>query len=381
MRKLVLFLTLALVFATGCKRTKALYEKGEYDRAVLNSVERLRSTPDNKKSRETLKLAYPALLDYHQTEIAQEKQSANPYRWERIAEHYELLNRVHDEILRAPAAKRVIPRPKDFTRQETEALRNAAEARYALGQDELEQAEYGDREAGKAAFLHFQRAEQLRPGYRDALAQATYARELATLYVEIEPIPIGQQALRLSNDFFQNQIFEFASQAYISDFVQMYAAGPVQPRHQPDHIIRMVFDEFIVGQTKLKETEASRSAEVVIGEVEVSEDSVREIYGMVSAKVNLFEKRIHSQGLLDLQIVDAYTGSVISQRKFPGTFAWVDRWGHIDGDRRAITEEDEEFLRKNRPSREPSPQALFVEFTRPIYGQVTDFLAGYYRGR
>jgi len=380
MRKLIPFLILVLLFASACKRTKALYEKGEYDRAVFNSIDRLRNSPDNKKSRETLKLAYPALVDYLRTEIAQEKQSANPYRWERIAQHYDLLNEVHDEILRSPAAKRVIPRPGDYTREETEALRNAAEARYALGQEELRRGEAGDREAAKEAYRHFRRADELRPGYRDALDQAAYARELATLYVEIEPIPMGQQSLRLSNDFFQNQIFEFASRAHLSDFVQVYPAGRVRANHQqPDHIIRMVFDEFVIGQSQLKETEASRSKEVVIEEIEVSEDSVRKVYGTVNAEVNLFEKRINSRGLLDLQIIDAHTGSVISQRKFPGSYTWVDRWGFVNGDRRAIDEEDEPYLRSKRPSREPSPQALFVEFTKPIYGQVTDFLAGYYR--
>jgi hypothetical protein len=380
MRQLVTFFFLVLLTATACKRTKALYEKGEYDRAVFNSVERLRNSHDNRKARETLKVAYPAMVDYLETEIAQEKQTAQPLRWERIVAHYAILNQAHDDILRAPAAKRIIPRPRDYTREQTEATRNAAEARYELGQVYLRQGEAGDRQAARIAYDHFVRAIELRPGYRDAEQQAERARVVATLYVEIEPIPMGQQSLRLSNAFFQNQIFEFASSSTLGRFVHLYPTGTLRVGdHQPDHIVRMSFDEFTVGQTQIKETEAERSAEVVVEEIQVTEDSVRKVYGTVKARVNLFEKKITSQGRLDVQVIDAYTGSIISQRKFPGTYVWVDRWGYLNGDKRALTQDDEAFMNKKQPSREPSNQYLFEQFTQPIRNQVVSYLSNYYR--
>lgn len=379
MKQLLPILLLIAVTMTACKATKRAYEQGDYERAVVNSVDRLRSSPDNRKARETLSLAYPALLDYYQQKIIQAKQSPNPLRWEQILGYYASLNRAHDEIMRSPAARRVIPSPQYFASEYQQARRNAAEAHYLLGEEQLSWAEEGDREAGKEAYDHFQRADELLPNYRDARAQAEYARSLATLMVAIEPIPIHAQALQISNEFFQNQIIEFASSANLGEFVYFYPASRREAR-QPDHIVRMSFDDFVVGQALIRETVRERSRDsVVLDEVQVGPDSVRNVYGTVKAEVHRFEKKITSTGILDMRIIDARTGRVVSQRKFPGTHNWVAHWGFFNGDQRALTEEDEEWVRSRREAPTPPPQQLFIEFTRPIYGQVTGFLRDFYR--
>ncbi len=379
MKQLLPFLLTLSVLAGACKATKKAYEQGDYERAVINSVDRLRSNPDHRKSQETLSLAYPAMLEYFQDKVIQSRQSANPLRWEGIMEYYDIMNRAHDEIQRSPAARRVIPNPQNFASEYQDARRNAAEARYLLGEDALGMAEDGDREAGKEAFTHFQKADALIPGYRDAYSLTQYARDLATLFVAIEPVPIHSQMLEMSNEYFQNQIIEYASSVNFGEFVYLYPAGRNE-RRPADQILRMSFDDFVVGQAYVKETVRERSRDsVIIDEVQVTQDSVRPIYGTVKAESHVFKKQVTSTGLLDVRVIDARSGRVISQRKFPGTHQWVDSWGFYTGDQRALNEDDKEAMRKKRESPVPAPQQLFIEFTRPIYGQVTNYLRDYYR--
>jgi hypothetical protein len=69
---------------------------------------------------------------------------------------------------------------------------------------------------------------------------------------------------------------------------------------------------------------------------------------------------------------------VVSQRKFPGQFVWFVEWGSFNGDERAL--DDKQFaMCKRKPSSPPGPQDLFVEFTKPIFNQVTPFLKSFYQ--
>ncbi|RMG17483.1 MAG: hypothetical protein D6730_23965 [Bacteroidetes bacterium] len=362
---------------TACKTGKKAFRQGDYEEAVYSAINRLRSAPNNKKALQTLKEAYPIMLDYYQDQIEQAKLSSDPLRWERVLDLYGELNQVYDEVQRSPAAKRALPQVRNFSSEYEEARRRAAEARYALGEQELAK---GHREAAKAAYRHFERCLQLQPGFRDAEEKMFEAQDLATVIVQIEPIPVHSRVLELSNEFFENQIIEWVRSYTWSPFVRFYSAKDTDAHlREPDHIIKMKFDDFVVGQAYVKEREVQRVNDSVEVEVKVGKDSTRTDYITAKATVHQFTKEITSTGLLDVQIIDARNGAVISQRKFPGTFIWVDRWGFFNGDERALTEEDKQFIRKKRESPNPPPQDLFIEFTRPIFNQVTDFITDFYR--
>lgn len=369
-----------LALLASCKSTKKAYEKGDYEKAVLNSIDRLRSSPNNKKARETLELAYPALVDFMEEKVADAKRSADPFKWESIVTVYEFLNRVNREIKRSPAALKVIPNPTNYQGALTEAERNAAEARYISGNQLLLDARDGDKEAAKQAFTHFERALEYRNNFKDARELSQIARELATTYVKVEPIPMHSQALAITSEFFENQMLEFFQQRNRSPFVAFYSAKENwQPEQGPDHIMRMIFDDFVVGQAYVKETVRERRKDsIVISEVRINDSTVKDVYGTVEAEVHQFRKEISSAGLLDFRIIDARTGGIVTQKKFPGTFIWVDKWGFYQGDKRALEDEDVEYCRKRRQVADPSPQTLFIEFTKPIFDQVTRFTRNFY---
>jgi hypothetical protein len=379
MKYLLPLILITLSVGFGCKSTKKAYEKGDYETAVFNSVDRLRSSPKNKKSRQTLALAYPAMVEFLEDKIVNAKRSADPLKWESIVQAYKLLNRAYTEIKRSPAASDVVPNPKNYQSELTQAENNAAEARYILGDRALVLAEQGDKEAAREAFYHFDQIEEFRPGYKDARQKAQYGRELATIYVKVEPIPMHSRTLELSNEFFENQIFEYLVSRNYNPFVQFYSGKSSHyPENGPDHIVRMIFDDFVVGQAFVKETVHQRVKDsVVISEVSVGDTTV-DVYGTVKAEVHQFSKQITSTGLLDFKIIDARSGTIISQEKFPGTYVWIDRWGFYNGDDRALNSEDNQFVRKSREASNPPPQQLFIEFTKPIFTNLTRFANNFY---
>ena len=77
-------------------------------------------------------------------------------------------------------------------------------------------------------------------------------------------------------------------------------------------------------------------------------------------------------------VVDAVGENVLTHRKFNGQYKWVTEWGSFNGDERALSDVQLAICKKKENS-PPAPQNLFVEFTKPIYNQLTGSLQSFYR--
>lgn len=376
MKHLLPLILIGSLLLCACQTGQKAYQQGNYEEAVLDAVKRLRNNPDSRKAAEAIQAAYPALVKYYQTQVNQAKTSSNPLRWEKVMDRYARLNRIFDEIQRSPVALDLLGQPQSFERDYELAKRKSVEARYALGKSELEK---GYRENAKLAYEHFDRLLALQPSYRDAEDLKYQALEMATLFIAVEPIPLQSQRYKFSAEFFQNQILEHFNTRSRNDFVRFIPTGDETLRtRKPDHVIKMIFDDFIVGQAYIKETVLDRTRDSVKIKATVG-DSTVDAYTKVNAKMHIFQKEISSSGRLDLQILDAAGKTTLTQRKFPGTFVYYDEWGFFQGDKRALTDNDLDIITRNNPLPDPLPQTLFLEFTKPIYDQVTGFIRQYYR--
>ena len=67
---------LAALILDACTSGKSAYQHGDYYQAVIESVQRLRQSPDNKKSKEILSLSYQAAVD-NITQDAQNQITSN----------------------------------------------------------------------------------------------------------------------------------------------------------------------------------------------------------------------------------------------------------------------------------------------------------------
>jgi hypothetical protein len=111
--------------------------------------------------------------------------------------------------------------------------------------------------------------------------------------------------------------------------------------------------------------------------LDMGNDTIK-IYNTVKATLYHYRKTTTSKGLLSFRIIDTSTGAVLSAEKMPGEFVWVSEWATFNGDERALTPGQLQ-LSKQREQVPPPPQELFIEFTRPIFEQLTSKIQEFYR--
>ena len=148
----------------------------------------------------------------------------------------------------------------------------------------------------------------------------------------------------------------------------------------PDQILELNFEDFVVGETHTKERiEKMERDSIVIGKVTLDSGRQKEVIGSVEAEVSLFRMEVISRGLVNLSITkNGIDDKDLIYQDFPGEFVWFHEWGQFNGDQRALTE-DQIIICNNRRISPAPPQQLFVEFTKPIQQQLHSRLISFYR--
>ncbi|MCX2573623.1 hypothetical protein [Pedobacter sandarakinus] len=366
------FIYLSLIILGGCTTGKNALQKGDYYSSVIKSVTRLQNSPKNAEAMQVLKTAYDLALKDHLRRIEEAKISNDLFRWESILYNYQKINLLADEISSCPACMVEVPNPARYNQAIAESKLNAAAARYASGIDYLSE---NNRIAAKKAYYEFEKSQSLQPNYKDVKAKMDDAYWAAVIRVVVQPILVNRGPYKLSADYFQQQIDQFISSYARNKFVIFYSEAQAEKQKiVPDQVLSLNFDDFIVGQTYVKErVEKLKRDSVIIGETRER----KPIYGTVKATLSIFEKNILSSGLLDMTITDWQHKSIVRQKKFPGTYVWRDAWASYKGDDRAL-DKNQLLMTKKREVMPPPPNALFLEFTRPIYNQLADDISYFY---
>ncbi|WP_316797386.1 hypothetical protein [Pedobacter agri] len=366
------FIYLSLIILGGCTTGKNALQKGNYDASVSKAVSRLQNAPKNSEAMQVLKTAYDLALQDHLRRINEAKMSNDLFRWESIMYGYQKINQLADDINSCPACLTLVPNPSKYIKELADSRYNAAVARYNSGVAYLNER---NRLAAKKAYYEFEKVQNLQPNYKDVKDKLDDAYWAAVTRVVIQPIILNGGPYKLSADYFQQEIDQFISSYSRNKFVIFY--GEEQATEQkivPDQVLSLNFDDFIVGQTYVKErVEKLKRDSVVIGETRER----KPIYGTVRATLSIFEKNISSSGLLDMSIMDWQSKKVVRQQKFPGTYVWRDSWASYKGDDRAL-DKSQFAMTRRKEILPPPPSALFLEFTKPIYSQLVDNISGFY---
>ena len=269
MKKLLfpIFVLMALVLLDGCTSGKQAYQKGNYDDAVLKAIHRLRKNPNSKKAAATLQSSYPMTIQWHKDNIERAKLSNYEFKWEKVISEYKRVNYLYNELSRCPACMRLIVNPVHYVAELNDARNQAAEIRYARGEEMLIRArENRDRLEAREAYNHYMAACNMLKDYKDSRDKMAEAKFLATLKVVVEPMPIHSRNLQLSNEFFENKIMEFMETMPVNEFVQFYSYTEAKNigLKDPDQIIRLQFDDFVLGQVYFKEKEIQQRRDSVV---------------------------------------------------------------------------------------------------------------------
>ncbi|MBT3384808.1 MAG: hypothetical protein HN778_01955 [Prolixibacteraceae bacterium] len=367
---LIVIATLVLSCATG----KKALQKGDYFSAVTKAVERLKSDPDNKKAVQVLSEGYPLAIKWSQEELDLALTSNGLFKWGVAVEMMQQVNHLSDLIRTTPAARKIIPNPKSYSSELNMALEKAAEERYNAGLVELDQ---NTRETARFAFDHFFIANELIPGFKDVIQKMEISKEIATLKVIVEAVTVNTRKYKLSSEFFYNQVFEFLNNRYPKEgFVNFLSPQQAETNkiERPDYIVRMEFFDFSVGNLTRneKEEEVKKTVEINI------QDTTKVEYKIYSAKLKTYTDKVVSGGQLNFKIVDSNSNDLLRDNLIPGSFTWVNDYAIFAGDIEALNEKQVQIT-KRKVVPLPPEQDLFIEFTKPIYNQLTGELNSFFR--
>jgi len=372
------FWILASLIILSCSSGKKSFEQGNYYESVLQSVNRLRKNPDQKKARRTLADSYPLAVDGFESDIRNKLASNDPYKWTGVVSSYSKLNQMYDEIRRSPGALAVIPNPTSYFNELGETKQNAAGEQYNAGMEALK---INTRESAKTAYYNFQKANDFSPGYLDVYDKIDESKYQATLKVVVDQIPAISR-YSVSAAFFRDNVESFLRTDIRNEFVRFYSFEEAEQENlnPPDQILRLYFDDFVVGETHTlrNEKEVTSKDSVKVGEVELEDGTKIDVYNTVTAKLITYQKKVISKGRLAMEIFDGYSNGILSSQKITGEFIWYSEWGSFNGDERALTNEQLRIT-KSEETPPPPPADMFIEFTRPIYDQLTNRLGNYYR--
>ena len=363
----------------ACSSPKKLLEKGNYYQAAIQSVEKLKKNPNNKKARETLEQAYPLavnnLLDKLKNDNLIQPQFANS----NTVYTYEDLNRVYERIQQSPIAKEIIKNPEKFYNQLSKAKPLAAEEQYKAG---IEQLAIGSRENSKQAYYYFQESDSFVQGYRDTSEKMDQAYNMALLHVVADFKPVNSRMYNLSANTFYNELEKSLNQLEKDRFVRFYSVNEAKKENikNADQYIKINFEDFVVGETHTRERiENMEKDSIKVGDITLDSGRKKAVYGTVNAKVSINHMETISKGIVNLSIIENNESKkVLLNENIPGQYVWFNEWGYFNGDERALTKQQLEICNaKNIPP--PPPQQMFVEFTKPIHDQIRRRLVSFYR--
>jgi len=372
----ILFVVAALSLLTQCVSSYSLYKKGNYYQAVIESVKRLRSKPNNEKAQTALRLAYPLARQTAERTIKNLSYSTNAQKHYAIVQQYENLNRMATEIHRCPKAYQIIPNPTEYISELRAAKYDAAEDFYQLGKSYLKN---GDVQQSRTALSYFVQANNFVSCYRDVEEMISLARFYSTLRVVVQK-PVTNRSYQISADFFFDNLMNELRRVTRGKMVEFYSEQEAQNARiaTPHQIITLDFLDFSVGNSKeSSKTIDCKKDSVFVGYSEVNGQKYP-AYATVKATFTTYTVEILSGGVLNVKVADFNSRKTLRQQQLSGNYRWVTEWATFKGDDRALTDR-QKALCNHRREIPPPPQTLFVEFTKPIFTKTVEYLNSYYR--
>lgn len=380
MKKLNVLIFLIAVALVSCSTGKKSLERGNYYDAIMKAVGRLSSDTDNKKASQVISDGYPMAIAYYQEEIDLILTSNDPFKWKQTLDIMQTVNRMSDGIRRVPAARKLVSNIKTYTSEMTDVQNKAAQEYYDAGMDALGRK---TRESAKQAYYHFQNADGLVRGYKDTKQKIQQSKDLATLKVIVEQIPVNGK-FEYSAQFFYDNVFQMLNQQFQENsFVHFFSPEQAErlKLKYPDMVLRMGFYDFYIDRPQHLEEEKELNRQVEEKyEVKVSRDSTAVRTRMVpkKGKIKILTDQVASGGLLELKAVDFQTQKIVFTDKIPGEFTWQNRYGIFVGDKEVLDNEQTNII-NNKMVMPPAAQDMFVLFTKPIFNQLSTKLTNYFR--
>jgi hypothetical protein len=380
MQKIFIWLLASFLLLNSCSTGQKSLQQGNYYDALMKAINRLSSDPENRKATQVVRDGYPMAVDYYQEEIDKMLTSNDPFKWKQTLEIMQSVNQISDEIRRIPAARQLVPSPKNYTSELTDVQNRAAQEFYDAGMDALSRK---TRETAKEAYFDFLNADGLVRGFKDSQQKMLVAKDIATLKVIVEQIPVNGK-YEYSAQFFYDNVFQMLNQQFQEkDFVHFFSPEEAEKTKlkYPDLVLRMGFYDFYIDHPQHLEEQQDLSKQVEEKyQVKISKDSTVTRTRMIpkKGKIKILTDQVASGGLLELKAVEFQSQKIVFTDKIPGQYLWQNKYGIFVGDNEVLDKGLISIL-NNKMIMPPAAQDMFVLFTKPIFNQLTNKLTNYFR--
>jgi hypothetical protein len=380
MLKYFFILIASTILLSSCSTGEKALQQGNYHDAILKAANRLSSDPDNRKAAQVVSEGYPLAVKYYQEEIDKLLSGNDRFKWKQTLEIMQSVNQISDEIRRIPAARKLVPSPKTYTSEIADVQNRAAQELYDAGMEALKQK---TRESAKQAYSQFVNADGLVPGFKDTKQRIIESKDLATMNVVVEQIPVNGK-YEYSAQFFYDNVFQMLNQNFQEkDFVHFFSPEQAEKTKlkYPDMVLRMDFYDFFIDRQAHFEEEKDLSRDIEEKyKVKISKDSTVTRVRMIpkKGKIKILTDQVASGGVLELKAVEFQSQKIVFTDKINGQYTWQNKYGIFVGDKEVLDNELSNIL-NNKMIMPPASQDMFVLFTKPIFRQLTDKLTNYFR--
>jgi hypothetical protein len=364
--RLFLYFFMLLLLFEFCAAGKVAYKRGDYYSAVMEAVERLRSSPNNKKSKDVLTLSYQPAVDYLNTDAQNQLASNATLKWKTVVQDYQKINTLYENIRTSPGALKVVPGPVNKYKELTQAKDSAAAECYAIAVLEMLK---NTREDAKQAFFLFTDVNNFSPGYRESIEMMQQAKSNATLNVVVEPSYQSN-----SNWTFDQVIFKTP----INQFVEFYTPQSAKDLklQRIDQRLRLTVNDYQESRPFFRRATQTYQDSVANGE-RIINGQKRTTYQQISAQMVLIDKQISASASLQLYIQDASSKAELTNSTISSQFNWDDRWAFCTGDTRAVPREFADYC--NRSESYPAEGFIMGQTKKDMDAKLANALGNFYR--
>lgn len=353
-----------LIVLQACTSGKASLSHGNYYDAVLESVNRLRSSPDNKKAKAVLQQAYPLAVEYIDTGIKNGIAADDPRKWRNAVKGYEQINYMNDQIKTSLGAMKVVTQPTSRFPELKEVRPKAAEECYTEGIGSMMK---NTRDDSKRAYFAFKEANDYESGYRESIEMMTQAEFNATLrvaYEEINASTINYGSLQPVINSVKRQFLSFR---------------PVTQRDTvpPHQLLRVVFNGYREdGSARITSNTENVTKDIKTGEKKGPDGKMVDVITQISAKVVYYRKTKSGMASSMLTITDASSMAVLQNEQIEGRSNWQYDWATYTGDVRALSSNQVNLTKLKEVS--PNDRELYNQALRNLENNLQQNLKSFY---
>jgi hypothetical protein len=347
----------------ACTSGKAALKKGDYYDATLESIKRLRESPNNKKATEVLTQAYPLTIDYIDNNIQNGIKSDDPRKWRNAVDGYNKINFINDQIKTSLGAMKIITNPQTRFKELADAKEKAAEEAYNEGVNEMMK---NNRQDYKNAYYDFKDANGFKAGYKESIEMMTQAEFNATLRVAFEEINTS----RYNYGTFQPTINSL--QRIFLSFKPIAQKDTVPPQQ----LLRIIFNSYVQNRPYVTTRSENVSRQIVVGQTKTADGKTQDQFQTVTASVTYYHKSVTANSTANITITDQSNNSVLQNITIEGPVNWDYDWATYSGDSRALSGNAPSWVQRRETY--PNDQDLFNQSIRNLQSNLGQQLKSFY---